>query len=60
VNALKKNAPRFGRDEWPYSFGLPDPTLGPMSFALAHASVIVIARSTSLIDRPRDLIETPQ
>jgi hypothetical protein len=59
VNAVKTIPPRFGRDEWPYYFGLPDPKLGAMSLALAHASVIVVAQSTRLIDRPGDLIETP-
>jgi hypothetical protein len=29
VNGLKKTAPRFGRDQWTYSFSLLDPTLDP-------------------------------
>jgi hypothetical protein len=60
VNALKKRPPRFGRDEWTHSLGLLDPMLDPTSLAFARASVIVRARSTGLIDRPGDLIETPR
>jgi hypothetical protein len=55
---MKKNR-RFGRDEWTYYFGMADPLLDPASSGLAHASVVGFARSTRLIDRPRDLIETP-
>jgi len=54
-----KKTRRFGRDEWTHYFGLAGPPLGPASLGLAHASVLGFAGSASLIDRPRDLIETP-
>jgi hypothetical protein len=60
VNAFEKTPARFDRDEWTHYFGSLDPTLDPTSLALAHASVIAFARPTGLIDRPRDLIETPR
>jgi len=55
-----KKTRRFGRDEWTHYFGLAEPSLDPASLRLAHASVVGFARSTGLIDRPRDLIETPR
>jgi hypothetical protein len=59
VNIMKSTR-RFNRDEWTYYFGLQDRPLDPTSLALACASVVVVARSKSLIDRPHDLIETPR
>jgi hypothetical protein len=55
-----KKTRRFNRDEWTYYFGLQDRLLDPTSLALVYASVVALARSKSLIDRPRDLIETPR
>jgi hypothetical protein len=55
-----KKTRRFNRDEWAYYFGLLDRLLDPTSLALVYASVVAIAPSKSLIDRPRDLIETPR
>jgi hypothetical protein len=54
-----KKTRRFNRD-WTHYFGLQDRPLDPTSLALAYASVVALARSKSLIDRPHDLIETPQ
>jgi hypothetical protein len=56
---MKKNR-RFGRDEWTDYFGLAQPSLDLASSRLAHASGVGLGRSTGLIDRPRDLIETPR
>jgi hypothetical protein len=55
-----KKTRRFGRDEWTHYFGMADPPLDPTSLALAYASVIALGRSKSLINRPRDLLETPR
>jgi len=62
VNALKKKKklPHFGRDGWTHSVGLLDPALDLASLGLARSSVVIRARSTGLIDGPRDLIESPR
>jgi hypothetical protein len=55
-----KQPPRFVRDEWPHSFDPTDSMLDPASPALARTSVVARERRDRLIERPRDLIETPQ
>jgi len=48
------------RDAWDHFFGLRDPTLDLASAPLARASDVGRAHFGDLIDRPRELIETPK
>jgi hypothetical protein len=60
VVRVEKEGVAMGSQRRAHSFALPDPLLDSMSCAFARASVVVRSRADELIERPRDLIETPQ